>query len=369
MLKPQYFIILFIILLFSTCAPRAKTWIKKKIIPDTNSYSISLNKLGIKDLKVLYTGCGGLIITNGNEGIMTDPYYTGHKISKVLLGKIKINPENNERVNKEIQQKIPMKNINAVLIAHSHYDHLEDLPYLLEKNLLNEKIKIVGDTSTYCSIHKFMKGGEEYIFSNSYCYNQIPKPNIANSWVKLSANMRVMIIEANHAPHLGKIHTMRGNTCSNGISGFDKSTDKTKANDWKEGKTYSFLLDILGADKKPELRLFIQSSSCEAPYGFPPSEILKERPVDIAFIGVASAQNIGRYPEDILNYLRPQKVVLIHWEDFFRELYSKKLKSVRGTNIHKFIRHLRKQYNCYRTEELAEWFSMPAPLSWINIKY
>ena len=121
---------------------------------------------------------------------------------------------------------------------------------------------------------------------------------------------------------------------------------------------------------KPELRLFVQSSSCKFPYGLPPKKVLDEKSIDVAFLGVASAQNVKAYPQEILKQLSPKKIVLIHWEDFFMNLYRKKIQmSVRATNMRKFMRHLKQEYNCQKTEDLTKWFSMPLPLKELIINY
>jgi hypothetical protein len=368
MIKPVFYFLL--LLLLCGCAIRAKRWETKKLIPSEVKYSITIGQSPKDTLKIIYTGCGGLVIAKGEEAFTTDPYYTGHSIQRVIGGYIKIDTSNTYKIINHIKAAgINPKNITTALIAHAHYDHLEDLPYLMQNKLLSDSLNIIGDSSTYQSIKNFL-GISNYSFTNAnnYLYHQSPKPSV-NKWQYLSKHIRVMILEAEHAPHFLKYSIMKGQTRSKTFEHHRDARQKTNPRKWKRGKTYSYLVDITGEDDKPELRIFIQSSSCQAPYGFPPQNILNEKSVDVAFIGVASAQNVKRYPEDVLSYLRPQKVILIHWEDFFRDLYDSTIKKVRGTPMRRFVRHLRKHYNCNKTEELSEWFSMPKPLSQIDIRY
>lgn len=368
MYKPVCYLLLLFIL--SCCAIRVKRWEKRKLIPQEFSYTIKTG-LSVQDtVKVLYTGCGGLVVARGDEAFITDPYYTGHNIFRVLLGCVKIDTTNTYNVLKAIKKaNIQPKNITTALIAHAHYDHLEDLPYLMQNKLLSENLNVVGDSSVYRTIKNF-NTSTTYSFTdaNQYCYDQPPKP-VLNQWLKLSEHMRVMIIEANHAPHLFKFSIMNGQTTPETFEHRVNAKDKTNPRAWKRGKTYSYLVDILNEKNSPAFRMFIQSSSCTSPYGFPPQYVLNEKAVDVAFIGVALAQNVSGYPKDILNYLRPQKVVLIHWEDFFRDLYDPTLKKVRGTPMRRFVKQVRKQYNCQKTKDLNEWISMPKPLSLINLTY
>jgi hypothetical protein len=92
----------------------------------------------------------------------------------------------------------------------------------------------------------------------------------------------------------------------------------------------------LDKDDKIELRIFVQSSSCNPMSGIPPNT-LPEHPVDIAFLGVASYQESPDYPMVLLDSLNPKKVVWIHWEDFFRN-YKRKPKTVRATKVPAFFR-------------------------------
>jgi hypothetical protein len=64
--------------------------------------------------------------------------------------------------------------------------------------------------------------------------------------------------------------------------------------------------------------------------------LVKDRNVDIAFLGVASYHFSSDYPCTLLGSIKPQKVVWIHWEDFFRR-YTKKPKTVRGTDVAGFF--------------------------------
>lgn len=189
----------------------------------------------------------------------------------------------------------------------------------------------------------------------------------------ISPHMRVMMIPAAHAPHIGRhIEFMQGNTCTKGkLKKFDDPLEKTRGFKWKKGEVYSWLIDVLDDRQNIELRLFMQSSSCAPTQGFPPKQVLDEHKVDIAMIGVASSQNVDHYPDSLLKYLEPKKVVLIHWEDFFRDLYHKKTKTVRGTDVDLFFGQLQQLYKSKNLEELVskDIFMMPKPLTLIEVKY
>src|SRR5207302_1810981 len=52
--------------------------------------------------------------------------------------------------------------------------------------------------------------------------------------------------------------------------------------------------------------------------GFPPTEVLAERPIDLAVICAATSSNVSNTPDSLLTVLKPSQVILAHWEDFFR---------------------------------------------------
>ncbi len=354
------------VLLLSSCAHRAQKWIKKKIIPDTSFYRIALNKKVANDsISVLYTGCGGLVIIKGEEALMTDPYYTGHQPWNLLSQKL--DKKNTDSVVKRIKQIGDPKDIKTVMISHAHYDHLQDLPYLLEHKLLADTVNIIADQTAQCVLNTFTNTVKNIISSDTCAYDQIPKPPMPVKWIQVSPHIRVLVIEADHAPHYHKIHLMRGKNCRKPIQ---HPEDRSSIFRWREGRTFSFLVDVMDEQNKTTLlRMFIQSSSCKPPYGFPPAAVINEKAVDVAFLCVASSDYVKPYPKDILELLRPEKIVLIHWEDFFRNFYQKKQKTVRATKMRRFMRHLRQQYKVRTTEELTKWFIMPKPGTEVKLKY
>ncbi len=61
-------------------------------------------------------------------------------------------------------------------------------------------------------------------------------------------------------------------------------------------------------------------------------------------ICMASFDNVDDYPDRLLNYLKPEKVVIVHWENFFSKysLNKKRHKVVSVTNGLCFLERLEK---------------------------
>ena len=162
--------------------------------------------------------------------------------------------------------------------------------------------------------------------------NEITRPPI--ELIMSNGKVNVFPILADHNPHFKHIKTFDGDITVP-LTSFKKPYDKTRANDWLEGNTFSFVVDYVNNQNIIELRLFIQSSSCNPMYGIPPSTLPKHD-VDIALLGVASYEASPLYPQVLLDSLNPKKVVWIHWEDFFRK-YTKEPKTVRATDVPAFF--------------------------------
>ncbi len=127
-------------------------------------------------LKLKYLGTAGWEIFDGNVRVLIDPY-----ISRVKLGTgPSISPNDKRKTvnrndyfvsdTKTIDEVITKK-IDFILVHHSHFDHLADVPYIAKKT----GAKIIG-TETTCNILRAygipnkqlypVKGGEDYQFEN-----------------------------------------------------------------------------------------------------------------------------------------------------------------------------------------------------------
>lgn len=126
-------------------------------------------------LKLKYLGTAGWEITDGKIKILVDPY-----ISRVKLGTgPSVSPKDIrttvEREDIFVSDTISIDSIitdaDFILVHHSHFDHLADVPYIAHKT----GAKVIG-TETTCNILAAygipadqlypVKGGEDYQFEN-----------------------------------------------------------------------------------------------------------------------------------------------------------------------------------------------------------
>jgi L-ascorbate metabolism protein UlaG (beta-lactamase superfamily) len=129
-------LLVFCLLLTSCITPGRLSKLRKDIHVVEKREAIKEYKTGNQTLTIQYLGAGGLYLLNRNEGILIDPFFSNQKVGKlgwsVLFGK------ENIRANKrmvtyglksiEVQTGPLAPQVKAIFSAHSHYDHLLDVP-------------------------------------------------------------------------------------------------------------------------------------------------------------------------------------------------------------------------------------------------
>lgn len=125
------------------------------------------------DLK--YLGCAGWEMTDGNTTILVDPY-----ISRIKLGSgPSISPDDTRKgftrtdyfESDTITINEIIKKVDFILVHHSHFDHLSDVPYIAKKT----GAKVIGTETTNNILRAYgisdeqlltVKGGEDYQFEH-----------------------------------------------------------------------------------------------------------------------------------------------------------------------------------------------------------
>jgi len=317
-------------------------------------FKIPIDASGKHDLKIHYTGCGGLIIKKGKTTLMTDPYFSNQGLLKVIVktiggGYIKSSSDDiNHGLNRVPKD---MQAIDAVFISHAHYDHLLDVPWLMA-NKVDAKSKVYGSHTMKYILEKSGVNPSSIIdVEPDMATNLTP-----GTWLDVAPNVRVLPIRSHHAGHLGKIKLYSGEHKDKFKR---KKSGKSKLNHWKEGQTLSYLFEVKDGEKT--FNLYVQTSSSEKPQGLPPKSVLATNPIDLAVLCVASYKNVQDYPHNHIQNLNPKAIVFVHWEDFFRS-YQKPPRTVRGTKVRKFPKEVAAYYDDTK-------FWLPKPGVTMEVKY
>ena len=353
--------ILIATMLLTSCA-QSVTRFYPEIIPNKMNVTLPVAKDGRHSVNLTYLGCGNMIIEQNGDAIVTDPFFSIQKFLKTL-GKVKTDPDQYERWKNKLQTQASRGTVRAGLVSHTHYDHVMDLPTLLQAHYFNKMEVVYGNSYLPQMMVNFQKEG---VRLEGLSNEQIFQPTISNDqaygWIHVTPKIRFLAIESNHAPHTKrKLYMSKPLRPDYFKEKLVWPGDKIKAMKWTVGTTYSFLVDFIDQDT---LRMFIQTSASQYPYGKPPLEELKKKKVDVAVLCYASALNVKDYPKAIVRDLDPAKLIVVHWEDFFREQTSDDdVKMVRKTNPRK----TRKRFD--ELGKKKDFFIMPKPGTKVQIAY
>ena len=326
---------------FSCALPRKPEKAKAfKEAYQVNDYGIQLGVNNDTVLKVTYTGCGGLILDYDGEVVMVDPFFSNKKLGRLAISEV-FGAKNLRSDITTIENGIDsarvrgqFNNTKAVLIAHSHYDHLLDIPYLESEYFKKTAAQYFCSKSTGLALANIITDDSRF----TYLCNTLSDQWTEGNWLKISDRIKLLPVKSSHAPHFARMSFMNGHI-HEPVEGLENAQSSTSLRDWNVGDTYAFLLEF-EAKPKP-LRVYIASSSAKPPDGIPNKKWIDQNPVDLAFICYASSGQVADYPVRLLNEIKPKKVVLFHWEDFFDD-YDKEEKMVKVTLRGKFRRRIEK---------------------------
>ncbi|HEY0652392.1 MAG TPA: hypothetical protein VGD65_04650 [Chryseosolibacter sp.] len=335
--------ILFSLFVLTSCSQRSLKSLQKRNVRITGSVVMQSSSIINDTVKLQYLGCGGFYLQQNDQAIMIDPFFSHQsfmRIGRSILFGGKLKPMINQL---DFGRRLVLDSMNVrkeslggrvkgIFSAHGHYDHLMDVPFIYNEWLAQQPEIFVNSSSTTTLRHVIPSAKLNDIEKIAAVRNQ------EGDSIEFHSNgsiIRVYPIFADHNPHSRNIKLFAG-SATKPPKDFDHHRDKTRVNDWLEGQTLSFLIDLVKNDQV-YYRIFMQSSSCQFPNGIPPANLLENRKVDLAILGIASyhfSQNT--YPCEFLNVLQPRNLVFVHWEDFFRKVHQRP-KAVKTNDIPRFF--------------------------------
>ncbi len=288
-------------------------------------------------LHLEYLGVGGWLIRHGESALLTAPFFSNPGMLDVALGRIETDTA---LVDTFLP---PVEDVSAILVGHGHYDHLLDVPYIARVRA--PSARVYGSLST---IHTLTGDPELDPGRLVSVEDQAGDAGAAGEWIEVEGgSIRFMALRSEHAPHYMELNLFAGHH----VEPLEGLPDR--ASGWLEGQTLAFLIDLLGPDGEPVYRIHYQDAAAEPPAGFPP-RLPDRKGVDLMIVCVPGAEQVNGYPEAIVGHLAPRRVILGHWEDFFRPR-TEGLRLSPGTDIDAFIRRVEGAL-----PEGGEWI-MPLP--------
>jgi L-ascorbate metabolism protein UlaG (beta-lactamase superfamily) len=295
-----------------------------------------------KVLQVRFLGVAGFLIQRGDDVILTAPMYSNPDLPTELLGDIRPVPA---RIRKFHPAGAP--SVDAILVGHAHYDHLMDVPYVWQ---LKPGAAIYGNRSMRSILTAYdgkpQDGFPEPVpnlgpatvvalddpgdplhfkVDTRNCAGQIPSKGRPGNecdpwqsqdgdWEYVKPTLRIRALCARHPPQFLCFHQAPG--CYTAplrlIPGH--------SDEYLEGRPLTYLIDFLdGPHGAPAFRVYFQDVPSDGPLGKVPEPVLADRRVDVALLCAGNWKQVENHDaESIVRNIRPQHVILGHWEDFFR---------------------------------------------------
>jgi len=244
------------------------------------SIIISLSGMADAGLQARFIGVTTILLDDGETAIMTDGFFSRPGLGEAFF---RITP--NETRIEDGLKRLEVRELAAVLTAHSHHDHAMDAPSVAART----GAVLIGSESTANIARgadfpddriRRIKGGETFTFGR-------------------------FTITAIKSPH----------TPSGFFMGEIVAPLKPSAWIWdyQEGGSFSFLIEHDGK------RILINPST-----NFLPG-LLQGRKVDVVFLGVATLGKLGEafaqdYWREVVEATGATRVIPIHWDNFFAPL-------------------------------------------------
>ncbi len=266
-------------------------------------------------IEVTFLGVGGFLIRRGSDAILTPPLYSNPTFGEIALWPVH---SDEERVQKLLHQDV--QGVAAILVGHSHYDHVLDLPQVALRKAV--RADIYGSSTTRKLLHPI----EPQLSARTPPNEIVDVATIdACQGVHIrNTRIRVRAIPSEHSHQFGPsafgtfgdLFGVRPVTLWRGEPLEPAAHMPTSAGAYPAGRTYAYLIDFLEPSRdEVAFRVYYQDSPTRGPIGYPCRCLGR---VNLAILCVGGSDRLPRFPADIVRWLEPDYVMGAHWEDFFR---------------------------------------------------
>lgn len=314
------------------------------IVPYDGPDPTHLQPPGRDEVEAQFLGVAGFLFRHSGVSIMTAPMFSNPSLWKVIP--FTILRTDRDAVARWIP---PSADVQAILVGHAHYDHLMDVPWIMNRHARNA-VAYGSRTMTHIVAAEVPR---KRLKAVNLLAARGATPGV---WLyNPGRTARWMPLQSRHAPHFRGL-TLLGGTYEQDL----ERLPRTFAG-YVEGQTLAWLIDFIGETGKVRFRIYYQDSAAGPPDGIIPDlPELDRRPVDLAVIGVASFAQLPDHPQGIIGHVAARHYVFSHWENFMRGL-DKSPEPVPGTDLREFLRRAEAAL-----PEGSRWY-LPRPLAVIRV--
>jgi len=222
----------------------------------------------------MYLGTNAYLLEARDATLLVDPYFSRMSFLRATLN---LRAASEQSV---IARHLGNRRIEAMLATHGHFDHLLDVPEIMNRS----GAKLIASPT---SVRLVEASG----VASTRC-----KAVTEGDVVRLDG-ATVRVFPAQHDRIFGRVP----------FDGPLRQLPPRRAGDWVCGEPLAFLIEMGGQ------RIYIESG------GRPGALPAIREPVDLAILGVALPDARARFPQ-MLAALRPRYVLPSHQDNFFRPL-------------------------------------------------
>ena len=241
------------------------------VVADENA-SFAPPKTGVR---ITYLGTNAYLLQSREATLLIDPYFSRAGLFRVALNLPVVSSRN------LVEQYLPVRRVDAVLVSHGHFDHLLDVP---------EVVALTGARliASATSVQLARSAG----VPSEKCV-------VVTAGEKVSLHgATVSSLPARHDRLFGRVP----------FDGPPRRLPPRAAADWVCGEPLAFLIEIGGR------RIYIAAGA--RPNGALPAGLGR---IDLAILGVALPDSRQLFART-LEQLQPRYVLPSHQDDFFRPL-------------------------------------------------
>lgn len=307
------------------------------ILPAAMQHDVALCEPGLAcndTVSVTYLGVDGFLIHSGGSSLLTAPSFSHPGLARTVLG---LTVTADTAHTDSLMHRVNTRDVRAILVGHSHYDHLLDVPYLSRRITPAAQVIgtpsmrhiLAGDSLIRRDLVIALEGDAVGDSLHAGRWHYVPEPGGA------PPRFRVMALESRHAPNVWII------SIAPWLARHDYEHLPRSAWGWRRGEVYAFLIDVLRPDSTPAFRIFYHDAAADARWtSLPPLPVRDRRRVDLALLCTGNFENAEWYPTALLASMQPRYSLLGHWENFF-ESTEAPLQVIPFTNTRELERRMR----------------------------
>lgn len=272
-------------------------------------------------IRMHYLGTSCFLFSHRGKTLLTDPFFSNPGLMQLSTGRYK----DQSHIIKPILER--SDSISLITISHGHYDHCLDLPAF--SLLFSFNATLVGDKSIYYGLSPH--------FRKHTSISGIVSPDISSDYWIYSRDsvFRVLPLASVHGNHFWNVKLFGGS--------HEGPLDALPGPvwQWKEGNTYSYVIDFMDGNSIFK-RIFVGAGSLTESSMLRLALLNEVRQFDLL---IPPYWHHKKSMETLLLLMEATDnapVLLHHWNNFFSSGQAS-IQTIRSTKLERTLKYFRKK--------------------------